>query len=432
MFPLFFDRAQGANAYSNERFYYTAPRFTDPRTTYTPAQRDALIDTTGVNGFTPLFNETILNESGPVGGYRQPYVDQAMVAAEKALGSRGKGELLYTPRANGDIVGLIDRNMRTNYSPFYNVRVTQRLGFGNILDANQRPLVLPVVYLSNQDIVYVLGQSSRGSPRVGPFTAADIPNLKWKPDVALAAVPSAERKYDQLTFTLRTSQPNWRADGSITAARLRGNTAGVTGHGTVGTQFTAGPFVRPNEATDYAGDLPDVSQFEGKVWLTARLPHAVHAGPVYTHVLGESFTPTFQLQGRYRYSQGDTLLADELFRQVIGQTIFVEPRGSRHYPSRTIVYTHIHWQPREPRRRRPAGRPPRCSPREAEREGGGRRGGPRSPPAAQPPAPRDPPPPRRRVMPHTPLSPPPGGGGWATHAGTPPRLYLAGGVTSMR
>jgi hypothetical protein len=350
MFPLFVDRAQGANAYTNERFYYAAPRFTDSRTVYTPTQRDALLADTAVggNGFSPFYDETILNESGRVDGYRQPYVDQTMFAVEKALGSQWKAEVLYTDRANGDIVGLVDRNMSTNYSPLSKVRVTQRLGFGNILDANGRPLVLPVVYVSNQDLVYVLSQASRGPPaRVGPYTVADIPNLKWKPDIALAAIPGAERKYDQLTFTLRTSQPNWRADGSITAARLRGNTAGVTGHGTVGTQFTAGPFVRPNEATNYDGDLPDASHFEGKVWLTARLPHALQAGLICTHVLGESFTPTFQLNGRYRYAQGDTLLADELFRQVIGQTIFVEPRGSRHYASRTIVDSHLDWQPWE-------------------------------------------------------------------------------------
>lgn len=347
MFPLFVDRAQGANAYSNERFYYAAPRFTDSRTVYTPAQRDALLADTAVGGpgFSPYFTETILNESGRVDGYRQPYVDQTMFAVEKALGSQWKAEALYTHRANGDIVGLVDRNMRTNYSPFYDVRVTHRLGFGNILDANGRPLVLPVVYLSNEDIVYVLQQAMRGTPRVGRFTPADIPNLTWKPDYALSAIPGAERKYDQLTFTLRTSQANWRADGSVTAARLRGNTAGVTGHGTVGTQFTAGPFVRPNEATNYEGDLPDASQFEGKVWLTARLPHGVHAGLIYTHVLGESFTPTFLLDGRYRYAQGDTDLAGELFRRVIGQTIFVEPRGSRHYASRTIVDSHFDWRP---------------------------------------------------------------------------------------
>ena len=348
MFPLFVDRAEGANAYANQRFYYWGPRLPHSRTAYSPTQRDALLtDTTGGNGFSPFFNELILNESGRVEGYRQPYVDQQMIAVEKALGSRWKGEVLYTHRSNGDVVGLVDRNMGINYFPLFNVRVTHRLGFGNILDANARPLVLPVVYVSNKDIAYVLSLGGRGNPRVGPFTLADIPNLRWQPDYVLTAIQDAERTYDQLTLTLRTAQPNWRADGSVTAARLRGNTAGVTGHGTVGTQFTAGPFVRPNEATNFDGDLPDASHFEGKVWMTARLPHAVQAGLIYTHVIGEAFTPTFQLDGRYQYAQGDTLLAGELFRQVIGQTIFVEPRGSRHYASRTIVDTHLDWRPWE-------------------------------------------------------------------------------------
>src|SRR5204863_2056941 len=67
MFALFFDRAAGVNAYTNERFYYTSPTITDTRRTYTTAERDA----PGA-GFGSFYDELILNESGRVTNYRQP------------------------------------------------------------------------------------------------------------------------------------------------------------------------------------------------------------------------------------------------------------------------------------------------------------------------------------------------------------------------
>ncbi|MEO5568971.1 MAG: TonB-dependent receptor, partial [Gemmatimonadaceae bacterium] len=354
MFPLFVDRAEGVNAYTNQRFYYAAPPLTDSRTVFTPAQRDALLaDTTGNGVGFSSYIESILDESGVVDRYRQPYVDQSMASVEKTIGSRWKVEAMLTHRANGDIVGLVDRNRASNYSVLRNVSVRDRLGFGQVLDANRQPLVLAVVYIANKDLDSVLTSGSRGTPRVGPYTLADVPNLKFNPDVALTTIPEAKRTYDQATLSLRTVQPRWRADGSVTAVRMRGNVAGVTGFGTVGTDFSAGPFVRPNEATNFSGDLPDASHFEGKLWLAAMLPHSVQAGLIYTHVLGEPFTPTFTLNGRYRYSLGDTLLDAELFKRVIGQTIFVEPRGARHYASRTIVDAHVDWRPGGDARRGP-------------------------------------------------------------------------------
>jgi hypothetical protein len=345
MYPLFFDRAQGANVYSNERFYYLAPPLADPRTPYTPQQRDAYV---GAGGFSVFYNERILNESGRVDGYRQPYVDQTALSAEKAIGARWKAELLYTYRANGDIVGLVDRNLATNYTELHNIRVSHRLGFGDILDANGHPLVLQSVFIANNDLVAFLELPSRGPPvSVAGITGADIPHLHWNQDILLTTIPDARRRYDQLTFSLRTIQPSWRADGSVTGIHLRGNVAGIAGHGTAGSQFTAGPFVRPNESINFFGALPDASELEAKVWLTTRVSRSVQAGLLYTHVLGERFTPTFQLDGRYLYRQADgTDLPGSLFNQVLGQTIFVEPRGSRTYASRTILDAHAEWSAR--------------------------------------------------------------------------------------
>src|SRR3712207_4393305 len=152
--------------------------------------------------------------------------------------------------------------------------------------------------------------------------------------------------------TLFRSHGWWRADASIIAARLRGNVAGVTGHGTAGSRFSAGPFVRPNEAINSYGPLPDATPLEAKLWMAARLPYALQGGIFLTHVLGERTTPTFQIAGRYRYidDTGADLPSDYIFRQILGQTVFVEPRGSRHYASRTNLDAHLEW--RDPARAR--------------------------------------------------------------------------------
>ena len=127
---------------------------------------------------------------------------------------------------------------------------------------------------------------------------------------------------EQLTFTLRTVQPNWRAEGSITGARLQGNTPGVAGFGTTGTRFSAGQFVNPNEGVNAYGSIPDVDEMEGKLWITARLPYSMQGGLLYTHILGEHFTPAFQFEGRYVYR--DTAFKEIpafLFDRTLGQAI---------------------------------------------------------------------------------------------------------------
>jgi hypothetical protein len=347
MFSLFFDRTQGANVYSNSRFYYAAPKLTSPRISYTPAQRDA-----PGSGFSPFFDETILDESGRVENYRQPYVDQSVLGFEKSFGTSLKAEVLYTHRRNGDIVGLIDRNRATNYSPVYNTSVDQRLVNGRVLDAKGNRLVLPVLYVSNKDLYDVLhscgdNHTSACGGKIAGYAASDI--LPWNPDVVLTTVPQAARHYDQFTTMIRAYRPIWRGEGSVTMARLRGNVPGVTGYGTTGSRFSAGPFVRPNEAINFEGVLPDALELEGKVWLTMRLPHSLQGGVLYTHTLGERFTPSFEFNGRYVYTDSlRVILPGDLFKRILGQTVLVEPRGSRQYASRDVVDLHLEW--RLPRR----------------------------------------------------------------------------------
>ncbi|NIQ52235.1 MAG: hypothetical protein GWN71_01735, partial [Gammaproteobacteria bacterium] len=50
----------------------------------------------------------VLNETGPVRDYRQPYVEQWLVGLEKQFGTSVKLEALYARRTNRDMVALVD------------------------------------------------------------------------------------------------------------------------------------------------------------------------------------------------------------------------------------------------------------------------------------------------------------------------------------
>jgi len=341
MYSLFFDRATGGQVYSNHRFYYTSPSFADSRTTFTTAQRDA-----AGSGFSSYYGEEVLDETGRVENYKQPYVDQVVLGLEKSIGPSWKTEVSYTHRRNRDIVGIIDRNSATNYSPLYDAHVNDTYVIGRTLDQNGKPLVLPVVYVSNKDLKEAL-LACQGVPfspscpnSIGGYTLADP--LLWNPDLVLTTIPEAKRTYDQLTIMLRTYQPRWRGEASVTEARLRGNTPGVAGFGTTGTLFSAGPYAHPNEAINNDGPLPDALELEGKVWLSFQLPYALQGGLLYTHTLGERFTAGFQFDGRFRYvDDSGAVLPFQAFKSLLGQTLFVEPRGSRHYASRDVVDLHL-------------------------------------------------------------------------------------------
>jgi hypothetical protein len=340
MVSSFFDRALGGNVYSNHQFYYTAPPFADGRTTFTTAQRDA-----PGSGFSSYYAEEVLNETGRVENYKQPYVDQAVLGLEKSIGRSWKTEVLYTHRSNRDIVGIIDRNSATNYSPMYNAHVNDTYVIGRTLDQNGKPLVLPVVYVSNKDLkdelLVCAGSFNPGCPTtIGGYTLADP--LPWNPDLVLTTIPDAKRTYDQVSVMLRTVQTRWQGEASVTSARLVGNVPGVAGFGTTGTLFSAGPYAHPNEAINDYGPLPDALELEGKVWLSFQLPYALQGGLLYTHTLGERFTAGFVFDGRYAYTDSlGGILPGPVFRSLYGQTLFVEPRGSRHYASRDVVDLHL-------------------------------------------------------------------------------------------
>jgi hypothetical protein len=344
MFALFFDRVLGADVYSNLLYFYQGPDLTDSRTTFTPAQRDAPGSGFGTAEVRPRDTE------GVVDGYKQPYVDQSLLAIEKSFGRSWKAELAYTHRRNGDIVGLVDRNRVDNWKAVTGVQVHHRFVRNTILDAKGQPVEMPTLYVSNQALKAALALerfNMRNPTHIAGIPRAMIDASVWNPDIALTAVPDARREFDQVTATVRAFYPSWRAEGSFTAARLRGNTPGVVGYGTTATRFTAGPFVNPNEGINGDGLLPGALQLEGKVWATKKLTSTMEGGLVYTHILGERFTPALELLGRYNYylaSDPLTVLPANLFADSYGQLVLLEQRGDRHFASRGIVDAHLEWR----------------------------------------------------------------------------------------
>ncbi|MEO5904585.1 MAG: carboxypeptidase regulatory-like domain-containing protein [Gemmatimonadaceae bacterium] len=335
MNSVFFDRAQGAAVYSNERFYLQGPPLTDPRQVFTPAERDANLNT--FTGFSPNPLESILNEAGRVENYRQPYVNQWLLSAEKKFGPRWKAEVSYVNRVNRDIVGLVDKNRASNYSIFKNVAVRNRATSETIFDEFGGDLILPLVYVANNDLRNELirrrDNPFRQIPPPPGYTFADIDRLTWNPDIVLTTVPGAKRTYDQASVTVRTEQVAWNGSLSVTATRLEGTIGGITGFGTTGTTFSAGSGVRPNEGINLEGRLPNVPAFDVKLWLSGNLIYNFRGGIFGTYTLGEYITPTFQFTPRFRLQASDkTFLADELFHGVLGQSINLEQRGARKYP----------------------------------------------------------------------------------------------------
>ncbi|HEX2722469.1 MAG TPA: hypothetical protein VHM24_06090, partial [Gemmatimonadaceae bacterium] len=336
MNSVLFDRAAGADAYSNELFYFQGPTLSFPRQVFTPAQRDQNLDRFG--GFTPEPAVSILNEAGRVVDYRQPYVDQSILSVEKRFGPRYKLEIVYTNRINRDIVGLLDRNLETNYSPFRDVRVRGRVGNTAVYDQYAKELVFPQILVSNLELRNELIRRRDFFPIALPplpgYTFADIDGLTYDRDIVLTTIDGAKRRFDQLSLSLTTEHTGWSGFGAVSLTRHFGNVAGLTGFGTTGTSFSAGPWVRPNERPHMDGLLPEYSAVESKAWITGKLPYQLTGGILATFSSGERYAPNFQLQPRFRILASDrSLLPDNIFGEVLGQTFLLEDRGSRKYPA---------------------------------------------------------------------------------------------------
>jgi hypothetical protein len=336
MFSLFFDRAEGGNVFTNETLWrYRGDLPADARQGIAPPPTDSL----GVVGDFETISVKRLNESGRVGDYRQPYVDQAVYGLEAALGSRWKTEAVFVRRRNGNIVALVDENMESNHTRFENVRVMDTRG-EPVMNQFGEPLVLPAVYISNDMIIQNLQERLREGtgPGVPGFTAADLEWLRYEPDHVLRHVPEARRDFRQLQFTVTGVYPSFSISATVAATKLTGNVYSVTGYDDP-SGFGAGAFVHPNEALNFHGHLPDYSDLEAKLRISGNLPWRMRGGLFITRISGDHFTPTFTPRPFiYDYAiENGPDLDWRLFRTLDGQRIMLESRGMREYGSRGSV-----------------------------------------------------------------------------------------------
>lgn len=354
MFAALFDRAEGAGTYSDEEIWsYLGPAPTSPTETFTIAQRDSLA---GAGLFR--FEEAVrLSQTGRVEHYRQPYVDQAVLSLERALGSRWKVGVAYIHRTNRNMVALVDRNLANDFTVVENVQIRDR--FHRLLYFGGKPLVLERLAISNEDILRVRDLVSQGQLLAPGFlyappglTPAQLAAIRYDPDFVLTNVPEATRRFTQIQLRLDARYRVWWAGASATLSTLKGNFNVVTGPDDY-TNGGPGPWVRLNEQINFYGALNNQSRFEGKLYLGGLLPARFRGGVFFSFATGDRVTPVLSISTlELDYAAvvpkaGNPTLGDTipytpfLLQSARGQRIFIQPRGSYRYESRASLDLHL-------------------------------------------------------------------------------------------
>jgi hypothetical protein len=346
MISQMFDRVAGGDVFTNEEiWYFRGDRFTDPYTRFTLEERDAL----GAQGLFTRESVVTLNETGPALDYRQPYIDQWLVALEKQFSGFVKMEALYTRRSNKNMVALVDRNRDVNYTRFTQVRVYDEAG--QVLPYGGGSVFLREVYLPNHLLLERLRCMAAGdcpdAPPIPGFTAADTLNLVWLgPDHVLTTAPDARREFSQFQVNVEVARPTWGASFSFAVTDLEGNLDNVSGY-TDPDNYGPGPYVRVNEGVNAFGKLENYAERELKVSAWGELFWKLRAGAFWTARSGDHYSPQFRLsgQGTYQYRVGTgalirgpsgfgytsspgQILDHRFFWPLEGHWIFVGPRGA--------------------------------------------------------------------------------------------------------
>lgn len=344
-----FDRVAGADVFTNEEFWYYMPGgLTDPTTSFTQAERDALAAT----GKFRKDGEIILNETGPVSGYQQPYVDQWLVGIEKEVSTWMKVEALYTRRSNRDLVSLVDRNRASNYTKFTGVRVFGP--GGGPLPFSGGSVFLQELYVPNHTVLERLRCLADQGPCTLPvpgLSLGDTLGLTWNPDYVLTTAPDAKRDFSQLQVSMEISQPLWGATLSFVATDLNGNLDNVSGYADPET-YSAGPYVRVNEGVNAYGTLENFADLEVKISAWGMLPWELRGGAFWTLRSGDHYSPQFRLYGlgffTYRVNTGALLKGGRTERPgqevdymllwpLEGHDMYVGPRGRPTLKSQSIL-----------------------------------------------------------------------------------------------
>lgn len=357
MFAGLFDRAEGAGAYSDqETWSYLGPTPSSPSRTFTRAERDSL----AALGLFRLEGTERLQQTGRVEGYRQPYMDQAVLSLERALGSRWKAGVALVHRRNRDMVALVDRNLAADYTVVENVLVLDR--FDRPLYLRGQPLVLGRLAISNEDLLAVQELLKEGILVADPHVAiiyappgmspADLAALGYDPDLVLTHVPDAKRRFVQVQLRLDARYRTWWAGAWATVSWLHGNFNVVSGPDDY-TTGGPGPWVRLNEQSNFFGALDHQSQFEGRAHLGAQLPARLRGGVVFSYASGDRVTPVLLMSSLLTDfavvaprasdpTRADTLrLHPYLVQSLTGQRIFLQPRGAYRYEARASLDLHL-------------------------------------------------------------------------------------------
>jgi hypothetical protein len=347
MFAQFYERAEGAGVFSNQETWLYRGTVSDAGQTFTAAQREAM----AAEGQFTLQQVIRLNQSGPVDpDYKQPYIDQLVVGLERQLGRWWKAELVYVGRRNENMVALVDRNLATNYTRFDRVRVYEPAPLIHGAPAppgipyNGGPLVLRELYIPNWAIIEHLRLYIEDNT-IGAIPGVDISaigQLSWNPDYVITNVPEADRTFHQLQAVVKMGYPRFGGTFSAVWSQLKGNLDNVAGYEDP-SGFGAGPFVNPNQAVNFQGNLPNSSIWDLKFWAYGDLGRGFRAGVFWNEFLGDMYTPHMTLSETdfsYRLLDGRQI-PTRILGGVSGQPVFVESRGKLQYPNRATVDLHL-------------------------------------------------------------------------------------------
>lgn len=351
MIAQMFDRVGGTDVFTNQEIWnYWGPPVMDPRRPFTEAERDRL----AAQGRFTLGSVISLNETGPVAGYRQPFVDQWLIGLEKQFGSSVKMEAIYTRRSNKDMIALVDRNRDTNYTHFKGVRVHMGSPGGAPLPFSGGSVYLQDLYVPNNVVRDYLKSCAAGPVvcTIPPeISMADTLILNWNPEYVLTTAPDASREFRQLQLTLEVSRPRWGGSFSAVWTGLKGNLDNVSGYEDP-ADYSPGPYVRLNEGVNAYGSLPNFSDKEGKISAWGVLPWNLRGGVFFTTRSGDHYGPQFRISGQKslygylanaeafrhlcrRYDPDDPTcnplrgdpLPLEFLKPLEGNDVFIGPRG---------------------------------------------------------------------------------------------------------
>jgi len=325
LFALFFDRAPGANVFTNIEFcdWNNTDKSLLPELgrRYTPTEFDQL--------FTCFPGGNLANEARRFEDYRQPYMDQITIGLEKAISRRLTAEVVYINRRNRSVLSLVDKALVRNWSPIANVRVLDSRG--TVKDPDGRDVVLPEIYVRNDDL--------RARLRLGDvipgYTRSDTSRLGYVPDLVLRPVDEAQRQFEQLQLSLQGDYQRLTFNAALAFTNLTGNLFSVNGYfNPVGEG--SGPFVEKNGQINFDGNLENFSPWELKLRVSGQLFWGFEGGAFFSYTSGDFWTPGLNVSRQLTFDAvqptgGVVTLNEGLFRGASGQSILAEPRGSRQF-----------------------------------------------------------------------------------------------------